>query len=141
MGLDMYLNAYQGADENTMKKIVAEMKAESFIRERLPYVQVSISVAYWRKAQEVHNWFVRHCANGVDDCKPMYVTRKKLEELLKVSKEVQSSKNPDALGGFTNASAEALGWYYDQITVTITQLEKALANVPDDWDFEYQASW
>ena len=23
---------------------------------------------YWRKANQIHNWFVKNCQNGVDDC-------------------------------------------------------------------------
>lgn len=39
-------------------------------------------VAYWRKANAIHNWFVENIQNGVDDCGTYEVTKEKLEELL-----------------------------------------------------------
>lgn len=42
---------------------------------------VSVVVAYWRKANAVHRWFVEHVQGGTDDCKPYYVRRERLAEL------------------------------------------------------------
>ena len=39
---------------------------------------------YWRKANQIHNWFVKNCQNGVDDCERHVITvddLKKLKEL------------------------------------------------------------
>ena len=41
---------------------------------------------YWRKANQIHNWFVQNCQNGVDDCGRYVITisdLKKLQELCK----------------------------------------------------------
>ena len=41
---------------------------------------------YWRKANQIHNWFVQNCQNGVDDCGRYAITvadLKKLQELCK----------------------------------------------------------
>jgi hypothetical protein len=38
-------------------------------------------VGYWRKANAVHGWFVRECANGVDECQEIPVSKIKLLEL------------------------------------------------------------
>lgn len=38
-------------------------------------------VAYWRKANAIHRWFVKNVQDGEDDCGKYHVTRKQLEEL------------------------------------------------------------
>lgn len=47
-------------------------------------------VAYWRKANAIHNWFVENVQNGVDDCGVYEVTKEDLEELLYACKTVKS---------------------------------------------------
>jgi hypothetical protein len=41
----------------------------------------TLEVGYWRKANAVHGWFVRECANGVDECQEIPVSKIKLLEL------------------------------------------------------------
>lgn len=53
-------------------------------RDKLPtcdYINVQIEVAYWRKANAVHAWFVRETQGGVDECRESDVPREKLAEL------------------------------------------------------------
>ncbi len=38
-------------------------------------------VAYWRKANAIHDWFVKNCQDGQDDCKEYWVSREQLQEL------------------------------------------------------------
>lgn len=45
-------------------------------------------IAYWRKANMIHKWFVDNVQKGNDDCKEYKITKEHLEELLKLSKEV-----------------------------------------------------
>lgn len=68
-------------------------------------VLVSIQVAYWRKANQIHNWFVQHCGGGEDNCQRIYVSREDLEELLKTCKKVLKSCEleeswSESFGGF-----------------------------------------
>jgi hypothetical protein len=44
-------------------------------------VFVTATVGYWRKANQVHRWFVENVQDGVDDCGRYEVTRDQLEEL------------------------------------------------------------
>lgn len=37
--------------------------------------------AYWRKANAIHDWFVKNCQDGEDDCKEYWITREQLQEL------------------------------------------------------------
>ena len=48
-------------------------------------------VGYWRKANQIHNWFVENVQNGVDDCGCYEVTKEQLEELLKTCRIVKAS--------------------------------------------------
>lgn len=47
-------------------------------------------VAYWRKANEIHRWFVDNVQKGVDDCGTYKVTRKQLKTLLTLCKDILS---------------------------------------------------
>lgn len=46
-------------------------------------------IGYWRKANEIHNWFVENVQDGVDDCEyHEEVTKEVLEELLTTCQKV-----------------------------------------------------
>jgi hypothetical protein len=49
-------------------------------------------IGYWRKANQIHNWFVEHIQDGVDDCGyHEEVTKEILEWLLDICNEVLDS--------------------------------------------------
>lgn len=49
-------------------------------------------IGYWRKANQIHNWFVNHVQDGEDDCDyHNEVTKEILEELLDTCKTVLAS--------------------------------------------------
>ncbi len=48
-------------------------------------------VGYWRKANQIHAWFVKNVQNGYDDCKEYEVSEEQLEELLDICKRVKDS--------------------------------------------------
>ena len=98
MGLDMYLvgkRYLSGFDEADKK--VAEAVGEMFSELKnipgrfgtvSPVKQVEAEVGYWRKANAVHDWFVKNVQDGEDDCKSYYVSREKLEELRSLCQRV-----------------------------------------------------
>lgn len=159
MGLDMYLSAKKyvsnaewrsDAEKQLFQTIVEKAEANKFVNDYLPHINLEVSVAYWRKANQIHNWFVNTCSdNGEDDCKPLYVERSQLQELLDTCKEIKTAENPTEKAeellppqsGFFFGGVEVDDYYFMQIDETIAKLEKILAEVPEDWDFEYQASW
>src|SRR5690606_27196657 len=53
----------------------------------------SREVAYWRKANHIHNWFVENVQGGVDNCEPFEVTKDKLQELLNLCQLVYTNKD------------------------------------------------
>lgn len=52
------------------------------------WIDIFEEVAYWRKANSIHNWFVQNVQEDVDDCDMYEVTKDKLEELLNLVKGV-----------------------------------------------------
>lgn len=58
------------------------------------FKRIMEEVGYWRKANQIHNWFVENVQDGEDDC--CYheeVTKEKLEELLDICKRVINKSN------------------------------------------------
>ena len=56
------------------------------------YGRIMDQVGYWRKANEIHNWFVENVQDGEDDCcYHREVTKEVLEELLDVCNKVLAS--------------------------------------------------
>lgn len=157
MGLDQYLYAtnylsggtWQKEEKQTAFAKVAEaLEVDKFIYEDLPSISLNVKVGYWRKANQIHDWFVRNVQDGEDNCAEYFVSRDQLQELLQTCKDVQASKDKavaeDLLPtqkGFFFGSYEIDEWYWEQIDYTVTQLEKVLNGVPDGWDFAYQSSW
>lgn len=153
MGLDMYLkaNRYISAyflEEQKYDKLTKEI-AEIFPESgEFPVSNVQISVAYWRKANAIHKWFVDNVQDGVDDCGNYPVYREQLEQLYASVCEVleDNSKAPELLptqGGFFFGDTSYDEWYFSDLKETKTILSKILNNpeLNKNWDFEYHSSW
>lgn len=100
MGLDMWLSKkHYIKNWDHMKP--AERHSVSVRRggKRVPAIKpervtnVVEEVAYWRKANQIHRWFVENVQDGNDDCREYYVSREQLKELLDtVSTVLRSSQ-------------------------------------------------
>jgi frataxin-like iron-binding protein CyaY len=145
MGLDMYLYARQFAfngfkNQDLYNKLVQEAPFA------LDTASVQVQVAYWRKANQIHKWFVDHVQDGKDDCEEYRVTRDQLQLLLDNCKLVLINKEEAKTllprqEGFFFGSYEYDEFYWYDIQDTIDQLEKILNEYPEEWDFQYQSSW
>lgn len=107
---------------------------------------LQVQVAYWRKANQIHKWFVDHVQDGNDNCEEYRVTRDQLQLLLDNCKLVLMNKEeaPNLLPpqeGFFFGSYEYDEFYWQDIQDTIDQIEKILNEYPEEWDFQYQSSW
>lgn len=49
---------------------------------------ITCPVAYWRKANAIHGWFVREVQDGQDDCKRYYVDAQQLTELRNLCQDI-----------------------------------------------------
>jgi hypothetical protein len=106
---------------------------------------VEVTCAYWRKANQIHAWFVKNIQNGIDDCDSYYVSQDKLIELLALCKHALETKDPSLLPpqeGFFFGGTDIDEWYWKDLTNTINQLERIFA-LPeiDRLSFSYCSSW
>ena len=149
MGLDMYLFAQKTfydkeSKENQNIKEIAFHITKPFT-DNLNHTKVLTEVAYWRKANQVHAWFVRNVQDGDDDCGNYYCSLEQIQELLSLCHQVKDNpaKAAELLPtqeGFFFGSTQYDESYFVDIDNTITQLEKILQH-KELLEFEYHSSW
>ena len=110
-----------------------------------PVKEVSIDAGYWRKANAIHDWFVKNVQGGEDQCNPHYVSREDLIALKEVCEEVLADRKRTAellptASGFFFGSTEYDQYYFDDIKATIEIIDRCL-ELPTSWEFEYRSSW
>lgn len=150
MGLDMYLHKktyvkyweHKG-DDNYEVTVTKAGKPTNINPKKVSYI--TEEVGYWRKANQIHDWFVRNVQDGVDDCRNAYVTREKLQELLDVCRivSIDKDKAKDLLptaSGFFFGNTNYDEYYFEDINSTVEILEEALSDETAD-EFEYHSSW
>lgn len=98
MGLDMYLykriyvKNWSHTEPNKAYEITVKKGGEpcnNINTNKLVYLYED--VAYWRKANQIHKWFVDNVQNGEDDCKDYYLTNKDLRQLVDTCIKVRDS--------------------------------------------------
>ena len=77
-------NGYSGS----MTLEEAKAFTESYAPKIISFNSIWSEVGYWRKANQIHNWFVNNVQNGVDDCGRYEVTKDDLQKLLTICKKV-----------------------------------------------------
>lgn len=163
MGLDMYLDVRKFISVIDWKSVPKEgvpdgtsfsdyksaefLKLAEFFPESLKkYSQTgsyaTLNVGYWRKAYQIHNWFVKHVQKGNDNCEPYWVSRDTLKELLTTVDKVLSGSKRTA-EELLPSTSDYHDWYYDDLRHTKEMLESVLADVPESWDYDfyYNSSW
>ena len=152
MGLDSYLykkSYVRSVDWHKPEaRMEVEVKTGGKVDERIKPERVRYiveEVAYWRKANQIHNWFVQNVQNGIDECQSSYVSREQLEELLDVCKKVEADNELagtllPSTSGFFFGGTEYDEWYFKDISNTIVYLTEILEDEMADY-FEYSASW
>ena len=140
MGLDMYLRAkkYFCRDNPVATQIAEAVGVNREVSE------VSYRAMYWRKANCIHQWFVDEVQEGEDNCRPYELDREKLVALVDLCKRALTTKNATLLptiSGCFFGSTDVDEWYWEMLEDTIDKLTKVLEDFPEDFYFEYQASW
>lgn len=111
-------------------------------------------VAYWRKANAIHNWFVQNVQNGVDECQKSYVSEDKLKELYKLVQNVlkiKGNKDEKAMveellpptSGFFFGSTEIDEYFWEDLESTIEQLKPEIEDIENGIsnNYYYRSSW
>lgn len=156
MGLDMYINSVNKTKHSikTLLKINEDAKPDS--PKAAPFLplkeydyfaghfSIFHEVAYWRKFNALHGWFVKNIQGGVDDCGYYELTKENLQSCLANLKETlisQDSGKLEPVEGFFFGSNETNEWYW-------TDIEKAVSTISAliETDFEkkrlfYHSSW
>ena len=150
MGLDMYLNAeeYLSEYDERNKELIEAIKQNAVkgLNEFRPK-NVSFELAYWRKANAIHGWFVKNVQDSKDDCNSYYVPLEKLQELKETCEKVLANNELahellPATKGFFFGSNEYDEYYEHDLQKTVLICDKILSN-PNarKWWIEYRASW
>ena len=155
MGLDMYLNAkrylssFNDQDKEvaaTVQKLFPELEGRTgTFGDRSCVQQIEISVGYWRKANAIHDWFVKNVQDGEDECRPHSVSRAQLTELKELCQQVLNDKNLAAellptASGFFFGGTDYDEWYFKDLEQTVVIIDRTL-ELSEDWGIEYRSSW
>lgn len=154
MGLDMYLNRtycvsnynFEPVEVKTaFQKICDALGTETEISGA---ITVRFPGVYWRKCNQIHNWFVNNCQNGEDDCGYHSVSREQLEELLGIVKQILNNRDLaqellPPTGGFFFGDTEINDYYFQDLESTQKELQRLLDfNEADSFSgYEYHSSW
>lgn len=196
MGLDMYLRAYKKAAKEVIpmndlrigeldnekefiqkhgKEKIFDMIMENHLfpvqrgYSNHVYLATNLEVGYWRKANAIHNWFVKNIQNGEDDCGYYIVTKEQINELKELCERVIKSlenspthmvqdENGDytieefinisdaktllpTTGGFFFGGVHYTKYYLECLRETVRICNEAKYQTSDDWEFIYHSSW
>jgi hypothetical protein len=155
MGLDSYLKAtkyvsgYDDGNKNNsraVRDILHKADLPATLRcDEAPSVEVSFTIAYWRKANCIHNWFVKNVQGGVDECQVSPVRREQLEALRELCENVLVTRDATLLppaSGFFFGSTEIDDWYWSDVAKTAKVLRVILeAPALKDCRLLYKSSW
>lgn len=151
MGLDMYLNArhYVGANydhNNVQLHIDLQMGGKPYPIDVKNVTYIETQVGYWRKANQIHQWFVNNVQAGEDDCGSYDVDPDTLKSLFDLCKEIiqDQTKAEELLPtarGFFFGGEEYNEWYFQDIEETIKILKPLMKNNAFQGDLQYHSSW
>jgi hypothetical protein len=102
-------------------------------------------VAYWRKFNALHQWFVSNVQNGIDRCDLHELDQDTLRKCHDVLEEAFYKKNHYILPptqGFFWGSTEVDDYYWNNVEEAIQTISSLIDNT--DWATErlfYQSSW
>lgn len=153
MGLDQWLygRKFIWSDKKASIKLSG---IKDVNKDNIKYVE--FEVGYWRKANQIHRWFVENVQNGEDDCGHYTMTIKQLSVLRNlcinvinykpnkgIVNDVKTINILNALlpsgRGFFFGSYEYDDWYFENVENTIKIIDKCLKM--DDTEFIYTSSW
>ena len=161
MGLDQYLSAkkYVGKFDysDTQNRIITQEYMDLIPMDAPDITQhgdfagitVTYPVGYWRKANAIHNFFVKNVGEEIDNCQEMWVSRETLIDLRARCVDVLNAddmeeeakeKGLETVDGFFFGDTSYGDWYKNDLLLTIEICNKVLT-LPQTYSLHYQASW
>ena len=148
----------------TMPKLYGQVGDIKIIKPDGDSYIISTEAAYWRKANQIHNWFVEKCQDGVDDCgtypisfdqlKTLYNTMGSFGKLPseKSFRDGAFQPTPEqvelaetalpSVGGFFFGSTDYDVYYFWDIKDTRKQLKDLMNPATiNNWKLTYNSSW
>ena len=147
MGLDMYLYKVKWLSKWDYAIRQCDEEEEK-VYEKCS-IKVLKEVAYWRKCNQIHNWFVENVQDGEDDCGRYSVSLEQIKKLRDLCKAVLekddfdfSEENLPTVDGFFFGNTDYDEYYKKDLKETIEMLDEVLED-PDKngWEYEYTSSW
>lgn len=103
-------------------------------------------VAYWRKFNALHNWFVKNVQDGVDECQTSRrLTKEDIEQIIYILKAVKQAPLtaqvllPPTQGLFFG-STQIDKYFLEDVESAIPKFERILEDV-DREKYYYHSSW
>ena len=139
--LGKYCNDKVKGKDKEIRKILPEM----FKSGNLDSIDIKFEVGYWRKANHIHEWFVKNVQDGKDECQNSYVSRDDLIKLKELCEGIlldkkRAKKEMPTQEGFFFGGTKYDKYYFDGLRETIKIINKCL-KLPEYWEFEYHSSW
>lgn len=154
MGLDMYLHRKVGIFDFNAEKTTSVTGFPPCVGKRS--FAVMEEVCYWRKANQIHRWFVDHVQNGDDNCSNYtYCDIEKIKELydlickgLETKTDTWVEENLQPQTGFFFGDTCVDTWYWEDLEQTKEKFEEILkeheeiTSVKDVFvSYFYNSSW
>ena len=140
MGLDMYILKGNKADWEAYQNGNNEA-----------FYDGAEEVAYWRKANAIHGWFVENVQGGIDDCGFYKISEENLITLLDAIKLTiekyinegfeEASKVLAPISGFFFGPTHDKEWYREYLIETSDILRNLINNWDDNAVYCYHSSW
>ena len=107
---------------------------------------VSNKLAYWRKANAIHNYFVSAVQNDNDDCGDYLVTESDLVTLKELCKDILEDRSLaeellPTTEGFFFGSVEYNDGYFDNLQYTMDVCDQAINHIKNGNEVVYSSSW
>lgn len=157
MGLDMYLTARRSVGFRDPDPLKTQLKAINLdTHHGMDVEAIEYEAMYWRKANHIHNFFVKNCQDGVDDCRRSWVSDSVLVDLVARCDAILSEDDPyerdqkaiellPTQEGFFFGGTDLGEYYYDEVKRTRAEVAALLQMAEDapeeNWSFYYQSSW
>jgi hypothetical protein len=147
LSADIHLREHEQKKDATYEKIKQHIKHFKDNEINHQWRSLRTEVAYWRKANQIHNWFVVHVLNGVDECGTYEVRKESIQELHNLCvgilfKKATPQKVLPTKSGFYYGSTDYDHFYMYEIKQTASILENILKNLQFDTHYlVYNFSW